>query len=186
MLYQKNFPQKRQPYYWAIVSSYLASVSTLAAPGDQKLYGQIACRLLARAAADAITACSEVAASQGHPNSNSSRALKDPRDLLFLISVYRSQAMYKDAIELLDNPYIGLCSDFCEKSWDLIRLKIELLQCSGSHVQAWEFCYDLLQDAHPENLITSSRKPRLGFGSFGDDCLVWDRLVRSASCTSNM
>ena len=120
-----------------------------------------------------------------HGTSSTSRALKDSNDLLFLVLVYRSQAMYRDAIEMLDNPHIGLCSEFCGKSWDLVRLKVDLLELSEAFGTLWEFCYELLQDAHPENLIDPSRKPRLGFGSFGDDYLIWDRLVNVASRANN-
>ena len=182
MLYQRNFSHKRQPYYWFIVSGYLASVSATASPIDRKTYGQIACRLLAKAAADAIAARFNVASKAGH--SDSSRALKGPSDLLLLVLVYRSQDWHRLALDLLDNPCIGLSSDFCERSWDLARAKIELLERSEEPAQLWDFCYDLLQDAHPDNLNNPSRKPRYRFGSFGDDCLVWDQLVNIANAST--
>ena len=179
MLYQKNFPQNRRPYYWVVVASYLASVSPVASITDKKLFGPIACKFLARSATDAITSCSD-ATGKKLP-SQVTRALRDSNDLRLLIAVYRSQAMYKEALEILDDPRIGLCSELGGKDWDLVREKIDLCKLSKSWDLLWQFCCDLLEDARPPSVTDSLRSRNLGFGFFGDDWMIWNSLVSAAS-----
>ena len=180
MLYQKNFPQKRQPYYWVIVASYLASVSSTASTIDKKLFGPIACKFIAKAVADAMEACSSLTDKED-PSKLSSRALRGSNDLHLLVVVYRSQAMYKDTLDILDDSRIGICSELGGKAWDLVREKVELYELCESWDLLWDFCHGLLQDAHAHSAEGLSRNSRMDFGSFGDDWRIWKSLVNAAS-----
>lgn len=55
MTLQKNFPKKRHFYFWAILASHLASISSKASELDRKLFGPLAFKMITKAASEVPT-----------------------------------------------------------------------------------------------------------------------------------
>ena len=183
MIYQKNFSQSRQPFFWAIVSSYLAAKAPEATDTDKRLFGPLAYRLISKAASDAIDVSSQASQdlatefNASHPSSSRSiRAIQNLGEVILLVKIFRSQDKLKEAIDILDGSELGLISGISAKSWDLVLGKIELYGLCKRWKEQWSFCYGLLQDAHGENIL-GSNPTSLGFGRFGDDWKVWKGLL---------
>lgn len=94
--------------------------------------------------------------------------------------MYRSQKRYEEALKVLDDPLTGITSQLGNNSWELVRQKIELFELCGRWQEEWEFCAELLIDAHPESLQETTRTSRHPFGKFGDDWKVWVGLLSAS------
>lgn len=102
-------------------------------------------------------------------------------DLLLLLKVFRSQEKYSEALKILDDPLTGVSSRLGQNSWELVRHKVELYELCHRWDEEWEFCRELLEDAHPDNLQNASRSPKHQFGAFGDDWIVWVGLLSATA-----
>ena len=186
-MYQKNFPQKREPFFWAILSSHLAAEVPSATEGERNLYETLAYRFLSKAVSDAINGekTQHETNSSSKPALRSIRAIQTSDDLQLLVAIYRSQGKYKETLAILDDPVIVLTSKIGGKSWDLVREKIELLEVCELWRDLWQFCEQLLLDARSDNLKDSERSPHMSFGAFGDDWKVWKGLITASAKVSN-
>lgn len=176
MMYQKNFPKERHPFFLAIVSSHLAGMSPQASETDRKLFTPLAYRLLSKSATDAL----DYEMSPEKDPSKNVRALQSAGDLQLLVAIYRLQGKYTEAIAALDDPHIGLGSRICGRSWDLVREKIELYSLCELWENLWRFCRDILMDARADSLHNAGYFPRFGYGVFGDDWKVWSGLMTAS------
>lgn len=52
MAYMKHFPSKREPFFWAIFTNFMASKSPKISGQEKALYGTMAYRMCAKAAED--------------------------------------------------------------------------------------------------------------------------------------
>ena len=52
MKYMKNFPKKQDPFFWTILSSFLAGALADISEDDRRILWPLAYRLLSKAAAD--------------------------------------------------------------------------------------------------------------------------------------
>lgn len=52
MSLQKNFPQKREYFWWAIALSYMLAKDEKTSDSERKLFGTLAYRMATKAAAD--------------------------------------------------------------------------------------------------------------------------------------
>lgn len=52
MAYMKNFPSQSTPFFWTILTNHLISMSSDASEQEKHLHGQLACRMLEKAAAN--------------------------------------------------------------------------------------------------------------------------------------
>lgn len=52
MSLQKNFPRERKYFFWAIVLSHLIASDERSSETDRKIFGTLAYRMIAKAAAD--------------------------------------------------------------------------------------------------------------------------------------
>lgn len=111
---------------------------------------------------------------------NNVRALNSLEDIFLLLNIYRSQERYAEAVKVLNNPLTGITSRLGNNSWELVRQKIELYELCEQWSEQWEFCAELLIDAHPDNLQNPSWSSRHPFGKFGDDWIVWVGLLLSS------
>ena len=187
MVYQKNFPNKREPFFWAILSSHLAAETSNATESERTLYKTLAHRFLSKAVTDAI----EIGKIQDGAKSNSKsvskaiRAVQSSDDIRLLVAIYRCQGKYRDALTVLDDPMIGLGSKLGGKSWDLAREKIELLELCELWQELWQLCEHLLLDARSDNFESAGKAPNMGFGAFGNDWKVWKGLVTASAKMRN-
>lgn len=55
MSLQKNFPRERAYYFWAIFCTHMLATDTKSSEMDRKLFGTLAYRMIAKAAADVPT-----------------------------------------------------------------------------------------------------------------------------------
>lgn len=58
-----------------------------------------------------------------------------------------------------------------------MRQKIELYELCHLWNEEWQFCAEILKDAHPDYLQNKYRYPYHPFGKFGDDWKVWVGLL---------
>ena len=176
MLYQKNAPEKRQPFFMAIISSHLAATSCVASDIDRRIFGPLAYRLLAKAASDTVENLSV--------SRKAMRVLECAGDLHLLTTVYQSQGKYKEALDILNDDRIGLLSPIGANSWDLVREKIDLCQLNYSWEELWQFCRQLLLEAVDDKESSNNnggKRKNLGFGKFGDDWKVWSAFIDAAT-----
>lgn len=55
MSLQKNFPRERAYYFWAIFCTHMLAIDIKSSEMDRKLFGTLAYRMIAKAAADVPT-----------------------------------------------------------------------------------------------------------------------------------
>lgn len=187
MVYSKNFPKRRQPFFWVILSSYLVSTAKCTSGRETQFYRDMAHRLLSKAAADVpqedLTADiksidlenSNIDGSKG--SSNPPRTLHNSNDLRLLVRVFKSQGRYQEALDILNDPRTGLKSSIGANSWDLVLEKLDLQRQCEMWEEQWNFCHNLLADALPAEATYSEKHGPLGYGHFGDDWKVWDAIV---------
>lgn len=168
MMYMKKFPLNREPFFWNIITCELAGTHKSPTETDQKILRQLAYRFISKAAADV---------SAEKPASSNFRALNSLEDIFLLLKVYRSQERYAEALEVLDDPLTGITSRLSNNSWELVRQKIELYELCHLWNEEWQFCAEILKDAHPDYLQNKYRYPYHPFGKFGDDWKVWVGLL---------
>ena len=188
MVYQKNFPQQRAPFFWAIVSSHLAATAPDATELDKRIFGALAYRLISKAASDAIETSSHMEQDLEMGGKvlpvdlpKYSRALQNSDEVRLLVAIFRSQGKYKEALEILDGPQIGLVLKICAKSWELVLEKLELYALCELWEDQWRFCYNILLEAHGDDSFTPKANYRVGFGRFGDDWQIWEGLLAAAA-----
>ena len=184
MVYMRNFPEKRRPFFLAIICNHLASKDVEATQPERELFKKMAHKLLSTAAAkvtddDGLTnGISNINLKPTHPKGQAEpRALQSLREVLLLVDVYEAQGMLEEALVALDDPRTGTSSRFGRGSSPMALEKIRLQGICGRWKDQWQFCHDILVEAHPNNAGT----PKTGIRSFGDDWQVWKGLV-DASC----
>ena len=187
MVYQKNFSKQRQPFFLAIISSYLVSTASNSTEGDRKIFGLLAYKLLSKAAADvALTppdALRMESLKLNATGSQSGRTLRSSGDVRLLVQIYRSQGKSQDALAILNSPQTGLNSQFSD--WELVREKITLCEERQLWEELWQFCRDLLEDANPNAKLGDFYRPRIyNFRDFGNDWMVWRGMLHSNNMIS--
>lgn len=185
MKYMRNFPKKREPFFWTIVSSFLAGTGPDVSEDERRLFWPLSYKLLSKAAAD-VPAKNVSGALQVFTFSlteaikellSPGRTLQALEDLFLLLKVYQSQNKNEEALAVLDDSRTGVHSRIGKNSWELVRTKIELYEILNLWNDEWQFCWELLQDARPDYLQDVSRTPYSSFGKVGDDWKVWAGLV---------
>lgn len=106
--------------------------------------------------------------------------ITNTEELLLLLRIYRSQNKNEEALAVLNSPHTGINSSIGKDLWELVRQKLELCELCNRWNDEWQFCKELLEDAHPNNL-RESRTPHHRFGESGDDWKVWISLIIAAS-----
>ena len=98
-------------------------------------------------------------------------------ELQLLLGIYRNQGLWDQALEVLDSPYIGITSPVGQNSWELMRIKIELLELCHKSEELQGLCEKILTDAKEINLEDPNYKPNFSFGKLGDDWKIWAALL---------
>ncbi|MCJ1471830.1 hypothetical protein MMC13_000471 [Lambiella insularis] len=187
MMYSKNFPESRRPYFWAILASHLASNSLGVSETERSMFSGLAYKLLAKAAAlvpaeDIVPSLDVLSLgvpkpTNPKPSTDSSRALKTPSDLLLLTEIYKSQGREKEALAVLNDPRTGLASSIGQSSWELIREKILLNESCELWDTQWNECYDLLCKANSSQDKKADSIHDQENNTFLNDWAVWKALV---------
>ena len=107
-------------------------------------------------------------------------AIASLEELLLLLTVYRQQGKYREAVDILNDDRIGINSQIGNNAWELVRLKIEFLDSSGQYEEEWRYCRALLDDARPETVQEKAKTHQVTFGSMGDDWKVWSGFISAA------
>ncbi|KAL8924656.1 MAG: hypothetical protein Q9208_003971 [Pyrenodesmia sp. 3 TL-2023] len=106
MAYTKHFPNKREPFFWAIFANFMASKSAKISDQEKTLCGTMAYRMCAKAAEDVNPEEGKVGdtlqsdTKQGpftetyEKEPKSGRVLRSPGDLAFLLDIYESQVFH--------------------------------------------------------------------------------------------
>ncbi|KAI4120089.1 MAG: hypothetical protein LQ345_000045 [Seirophora villosa] len=172
MAYMKHFPNKPDPFFWAIFANFMASKSRKTPDQEKLLCGTMAYRMCAKAAEDVNTE----PAKQKKELKNG-RVLRTPSDIAFLVDVFESQGKWREAIAMLDNERMGIKSRIGKRSWDLVLRKFRLLGYLGEWPDQFKYSSALLEDARTEK----SRLQVHGFGEFGNDWSTWVAMLRAAA-----
>ncbi|KAL8999299.1 MAG: hypothetical protein Q9169_001844 [Polycauliona sp. 2 TL-2023] len=168
MTYTKNFPDKRDPFFWTIFANFMAAENLPDGNSEKLLCGTMAYRMCAKAA-EAVVLDQEKELSSG-------RVIRTLDDIAFLLDIYESQGKYEEAVSILESDRTGIRSSIGKRSWKLVTSKIRLLGSARRWLDQFKFCSELLEDASPIN-----DKPSVhGFGKLGNDGYVWNALVNAA------
>ncbi|KAL8695485.1 MAG: hypothetical protein Q9218_000063 [Villophora microphyllina] len=164
MTYSRHFPTNRQPYFWTIFANYMAAVTVSSTISEQErtLCGTMAFRMCEKAAED-------VSSHTDMELNNSGRVLRTPSEIAFLLDVYESQGKNDEALDILDSDRTGIFSRVGKGSFDLVLRKINLLKLTRRYLDLFEFCFQLLADAHPRGPFSRFH----GLGKAGNDWTVW-------------
>ncbi|MCJ1435963.1 hypothetical protein MMC27_005339 [Xylographa pallens] len=191
MLYSKNFPKDRRPYYRLILSSHLASESPELSDSERSMFKEIAYRLLTKAVTlipddsassrlGKLSLESEISnASKGQVDA--SRALQNPGDLLFLLRIYQSQGRDKEALDILNDPRTGLTSSVGRSSWELVLAKVALHESCELWELQWTECYEILRRASPSYSKDTEHTGGVNVGAFGNDWTIWAAFLKASS-----
>ncbi|MCJ1287188.1 hypothetical protein MMC26_006536 [Xylographa opegraphella] len=196
MLYSKNFPKDRRPYYRLILSSHLASESPELPDSERSMFKEMAYRLLTKALSsipddNMSSQLGNLSLESGKSNVNqglvdASRALKNPGDLLFLLRIYQSQGRDKEALDILNNPRTGLTSSIGHSSWELVLAKVALNESCGLWEAQWRDCEDLLRGARPSYQKDPEYSGSVKVGTFGNDWTIWAAFLKASSKLASM
>ena len=190
--------QKRHFFLQTVAYSHILATAPVGVVSDQtqKIHASLAVKYLSTAATR-IVADDDFVASFGHftllkkqalqttqalkPIDVSSITLQTPRDLQFLLHVFRRQGQSEAALTIiLDDKRTGLRSAIAAGSWSLLKEFLKIFEACKKWDQIWQICHDVLSDA---SLARSGKdaSPVYSYGSIGDDFNVWKTLARSAA-----
>ncbi|MCJ1404693.1 hypothetical protein MMC11_007919 [Xylographa trunciseda] len=191
MMYSKNFPKDRRPYYWLILSSHLASGSLELSDSERSMFKELAYRLLTKALSlipedsssfhmEKLSLGSQKSnASQGQIDT--SRALQNPRELQFLLHIYQTQGRDKEALDILNDSRTGLTSSIGRSSWELVLAKVALNESCILWEEQYTECYELLRRANPSYDKSTDSAGGVNVGAFGNDWTIWAAFLKASS-----
>lgn len=170
MIWMKNFPKERKPFFLYIICTYLISDRTTN-ESEKKLAQALAYKCLSKAAADAPEKKVSVPEAGRHIHS------KD--ELFLLLRVYRAQQRYKEAYDLLIDSRIGISTYPGVDKWEICRQYTDILELKGWWVELHQICRGILEGS----LSTAVKTPSLqvNFGAAGDDWKVWQGFLRASN-----
>ncbi|KAI9851121.1 MAG: hypothetical protein M1838_004456 [Thelocarpon superellum] len=174
MSLQRSFPQKREYYFWAILSAHLLESSPGIPPSDRKLFGTLAYRMISKAAADVPM--------DPHASSRPGRSIQTPQELHLLLLIYRRHGYVAEAMQILQSAHIGTHSSVAKGDWSFVRIHLDLLEEAGRWSDLWHACLALLRKAQedPPTPDDVTHEPPSS-PAYGDDWRVWKGLV--VACT---
>ena len=181
MVYMKNFPEKRRPFFLAIICNHLASTELAVDSNERTLFEKMATRLLSTAAAkapndDLSNGISELNLKGSTPKGQAeARVLQDVREVLLLVEIFKDHGMAKEALAALNDPRIGTSSRLGRGNWTMALEKIKLQRRCESWDALWTFCYNVLLEARP----IAYGAPKIG--SLGDDWQTWTGLIEAST-----
>ena len=181
MVYMKNFPEKRRPFFLAIICNHLASTEVAVDTHERTLFEKMAIRLLSTAAAkapgdDLSNGVSEITLKGSKPKGQAeARVLQDVREVLLLVDIFKDHGMAKEALAALDDPRLGTSSRLGRGNWTMALEKIKLQRLCESWDALWTFCYNVLLEARP----VAYGAPKIG--SLGDDWQTWTGLIDAST-----
>ncbi|KAF8416699.1 N-acetyltransferase B complex non catalytic subunit-domain-containing protein [Tirmania nivea] len=171
---QKQFPKRREYYFWAVMSCLLLHNSLPETSNERKLFGMLAYRMI-------IKSRDEVP-----PEANNAllptRAIQNAQEVHLLLSIIacaspqqspRDRAL--EALSILNSKNLGLESAISKGDYlGLLRKKLSLLNEVGKWHVLWEFCGGLLQKAREPEEFAKSELPMIG-----DDWALWENYLNA-------
>lgn len=168
IMYKTRFPYNHQAHFWYIITCQLLAESKDSESVVRKLNQGLVFGNLAKAAKALTNAGGKL---------TNGLVLENLEDLLLLLRVYQSQGRFQEALDVLDDDRAGIFSRIGNKSWQLVRHKVELLELNGQWQELWQFCRKVLSGSHPKALFPKSTSTNSAFGRMGDDWAIWSRLI---------
>ncbi|KAI9704283.1 MAG: hypothetical protein M1836_007144 [Candelina mexicana] len=165
MSLQRAFARKRKYYFWAVLASHLVKLDPASSETDRKLFGTLSYKLILKAASD-VPDDPGTLLSPG-------RAIQTPQELSLLLSIYQEEGHTQEALKVLGSRNLGIWSSVAKGDWNLVRLKMNLLEQLSMWLEAWTFCGSLLNAACPTTDAVNWGFPQLGSDTKGDDWRVW-------------
>ncbi|KAL8674694.1 MAG: hypothetical protein Q9168_000926 [Polycauliona sp. 1 TL-2023] len=176
MTYTKNFPNRRDPFFWTIFANFMAAKTLPDGNSEKQLCGTMAYRMCAKAAEAVVSHSEQDHSTEMKKGLSNGRVIRTLDDIVFLLDIYESQGKYEEAISILESDRTGITSSIGKRSWKLVTSKIRLLGSAQRWLDQFKFCSELLEDASPVN-----DKPSIqGCGKLGNDGYVWNALIDSA------
>ncbi|KAH8145602.1 uncharacterized protein LAJ45_10403 [Morchella importuna] len=140
MALQKNYPKRREYWFWAVLTCLLLHNSLPDSAVDKKLFGQLAYRMISKSRTDTPTDTTVVLP----------RAIQTSQEVGLYLEVLPyvapdSATATKEALELLSSSNLGVDSKIGSGDWwGLVRRQLDLLEESGNWMEVWKACEDLL------------------------------------------
>ncbi|MCJ1394753.1 hypothetical protein MMC18_007633 [Xylographa bjoerkii] len=191
MLYSKNFPKDRRPYYWLILSSHLASGSLELSESERSMFRELAYRLLSKTLSlipedSSSSLLEKLTLGSDKSNANKGqidalRALRNPGDLQFLLRIYRTQGRDKEALGILNDPRTGITSSIGRSSWELVLVKVALHESCELWEAQWTECHEILRRANPLYDKNTDTAGGVNVGAFGNDWTIWAAFLKASS-----
>ena len=169
-----------------IIGNHMATRSDKISDEEKKLYGTMAYRMCAKAAADVPSADSTVGRSsrlyhardpdtETNKELSNGRVLRTADDLALLLDVYESQGKYDEALDVLEDPRTGINSKIAGHSFSFVLRMMGFLVASRRWKALFKFCFQMLYDGRRDK-----KKADLhGFGETGNDWAVWEGLYQA-------
>ncbi|KAK7532234.1 N-acetyltransferase B complex non catalytic subunit-domain-containing protein [Phyllosticta citribraziliensis] len=134
----KNKNPKNEWYCFAVPAVQQLAAETLQ-PKDPKtatLMSMLARRTL------------KMAIDKAMAGDKSADAVTTRRELRLLLQVYAKQKLYKEVLEILDHPKVGIFSPLVVCDLGFVRIKLEVLEAAGMWQELWDFCSGSLKQTH--------------------------------------
>ena len=170
--WMKNFPKKRDPFFLYILTMHKLAEDLATPESERTLLRSLAYKFLSKAVSEAPDNIEGI---------RPTRAISTLEDVLLLVRVYRAQAKYSEAAEIIRDSRGGMESSQGRNSWELIRQLIEILELSQQWTELWQLCQQLLIDARDKLDGKQFHLSHYPFGRLGDDWRVWQALVTASS-----
>ncbi|KAI5295680.1 hypothetical protein KEM52_000582 [Ascosphaera acerosa] len=165
MSLQRNFPDNRAYYFWAVFTAHLVAVDTESSAQDRQLFGTLAYRMIAKAAS-LVPAGGKDVASQP-------RAIQTAEELLLLVKVFEAQGRFVEIAETLGSPALGMESAVTQGDWTFTQERIRSLE----KAKLWE---DLLETAKGLLALPEKDGQVTVFNpEERDDWVVWQGLLKA-------
>ncbi|KAL1383054.1 N-acetyltransferase B complex non catalytic subunit-domain-containing protein [Phyllosticta capitalensis] len=134
----KNKNPKNEWYCFAVPAVQQLAAETLQAkdPKTATLMSMLARRTL------------KIAVDKSMAGEKSADAVTTRRELRLLLQIYAKQKLFKEVLEILDNPKVGIFSPLVVCDLGFVRIKLEVLEAAGMWQELWDFCSASLQQEH--------------------------------------
>ncbi|KAK7510736.1 N-acetyltransferase B complex non catalytic subunit-domain-containing protein [Phyllosticta citriasiana] len=134
----KNKNPKNEWYCFAVPAVQQLAAETLQAkdPKTATLMSMLAKRTL------------KMAIDKSMAGDKSADAVTTRRELRLLLQIYSKQKLYKEVLEILDHPKVGIFSPLVVCDLGFVRIKLKVLEAAGMWQELWDFCSASLQQTH--------------------------------------
>ncbi|KAJ5556414.1 hypothetical protein N7494_000329 [Penicillium frequentans] len=163
MSLQKNFPRERAYYFWAIFCTHMLATDTKSSEMDRKLFGTLAYRMIAKAAADVPTDPDQLLSQP--------RAIQKSEEVMLLVKIFESQQRFDEVVKILGSNNVGISSRILQNDKTFLASKAKSLEAG----KLWDDAITFVKELYtvPDDEEKRKALPEL------DDWVIWKLLVEA-------